>query len=105
MSPDVASDPIVQELCSLDAEIVSLPSKYSPGAVAEPSVAHVWELAALWFFNSNRIHEALRLFWRLYQQMVAGQGGGRINKGMPLVWMSDCYERLGFAVTLSVISC
>ena len=36
--------------------------------------ARVWELAALWFLNTNRIHEALGLFWRLYQQMTVGQG-------------------------------
>ncbi len=60
--------------------------------------ARVWELAALWFLNTNRVHEALGLFWRLYQQMTIGQGTSWVHKGMPLVWMSDCYARLGFVV-------
>ncbi|MGE3512125.1 MAG: hypothetical protein AB7N65_24950 [Vicinamibacterales bacterium] len=112
MSTPSASDPVVQELTSLDGQVVStlndrdsasrllevLPFKYSPSAVAQPNGARVWELAALWFLNSNRIHEALGLFWRLYQHMVEGQAGGRVHKGMPLVWMSECYARLGFAI-------
>lgn len=106
------TDPIVQELTSLDGAVAELlndrdsasrllellPLKYAPAAVATPDGAKVWELAALWFFNSNRAHESLGLFWSLYQQMSAGQGVGRLHKGMPLVWMSDCYARLGFAV-------
>ena len=44
--------------------------------------ARVWELAALWFLNTNRIYEALGLFWRLYQQMT-GQGTNWAHNGMP----------------------
>jgi hypothetical protein len=112
MSIPSESDPVVNELRSLDSEIVPilndrdsasrllelLPRKYGPSALADPQVARVWELTALWFLNSNRIHEALGLFWRLYQQMLDGQERSWIHKGMPLVWMSDCYARLGFAV-------
>ena len=112
MSIPSPSDPIVQELTSLDATVAQLlddrdsasrllellPAKYPPSTVAMVDGARVWELAALWFLNSNRIHEALGLFWRLYQQMAIGQEVGRVHKGMPLVWMSDCYGRLGFAV-------
>lgn len=112
MSTPSASDPVIQELTSLDAEIVPvlndrasasrllelLPSKYSPSTVVGPNGARVWELAALWFLNSNRVHEALGLFWRLYQQMVEGQQAAWAHKGMPLVWLSECYARLGFAL-------
>jgi hypothetical protein len=111
-TPDPA-DPVIQELTSLDAEIVSilhdrasasrllefLPSRFPPSAViSSPDASRIWELAALWFLNSHRVHEALGLFWRLYQQMVDGQQAGWSHKGMPLVWLSDCYGRLGFPV-------
>lgn len=112
MSIPSPSDPIVQELTSLDAAVAQLlsdrdsasrllellPGKYTPEVVVTPAGARVWELAALWFLNSNRVHEALGLFSRLYQQLAVGQDVGRVHKGMPLVWMSDCYARLGFVL-------
>lgn len=104
------SDPIVQELAQLDAEIVPilndqasasllielLPTKYSLTTVLSPNGTRAWELTALWFLNSGRAHEALGLFWRLYQQMLQGQQAAWSHKGMPLVWLSECYARLGF---------
>jgi hypothetical protein len=112
MSVPSPSDPVIQELTPLDARVAEvlkdrdsasrllqlLPEKYEPQAVLKDGGARVWELAALWFLNTNRVHEALGLFWRLYQQMTVGQSSGWSHKGMPLVWISDCYARLGFVV-------
>ena len=54
-----------------------------------------WELAALLHHIQGPHYEALQLFWSLYQHMlVAQQEGGQVHKGMPLVWMSDCFRDL-----------
>lgn len=112
MSFPTDSDPVVQELTALDAALIPvlndrasasrllelLPAKYPPSEIIKPNVARAWELVGLWFLNSGRVHEAVGLFWRLYQQMVDGQQAGRCHKGMPLVWLSECYARLGFPI-------
>jgi hypothetical protein len=99
MSVPSPSDPVIQGLTSLDALVAEalkdrdsasrllqlLPEKYGPQTVLNDRGARVWELAALWFLNTNRVHEALGLFWRLYQQMTVGQSSGWAHKRMPLV--------------------
>ncbi len=106
-------NPILQELEQLDAELIPilpqtdsastlarmLPSKYPSTRAAEPPGDRIWELAGLYFLNSGRIHEALGIFWELYMQMHQAQAVmGRIHKGMPLVWMSDCFRHLNFPI-------
>jgi hypothetical protein len=105
MSVPSSSDPVVQELTSLDASVAELlkdrdsaarllellPGKYPPQMAVKDGGARVWELAALWFLNTNRVHEALGLFWRLYQQMTVGQGTSWVHKGMPL--MSEAAQK------------
>jgi hypothetical protein len=113
MSADLPPTPIVQELRTLAPDLLPvfeerdaaarlitlLPAKYSPAQVASPPEDRAWELAGLFFLNSGRVHEALSIFWELYQQMLKAQSGSRrIHKGMPLVWISDCFKRLGFPV-------
>jgi len=107
------SDGILQEIESLDAELVPilaqtdsawklaelLPTKYPPEIVAKPPGDRAWELAGLYLLRAGRSHEALGLFWALYLQMLKAQEkSGRVHKGMPLVWMSDCFRQLGFPV-------
>ena len=48
----------------------------------------------------GRWHEALGLFGGLYQVKLKYQSsrGDRIHKGMPLVWISDCFYHLGCIV-------
>ena len=96
LEPDLL--PILDERDAAARLITLLPKRYTPAQVAEDA-ARIWELTALYFLNSERVHEALGIFWRLYQQMLdAQQTAGRIHKGMPLVWISDCFTRLGFPV-------
>jgi hypothetical protein len=73
-----------------------LPKTYR--SVQTETVARPWELVGLWFLHSGRFYEAVAIFWRLYQQMVEGQQKARCHKGMPLVWLSECYRALGFSV-------
>lgn len=113
MNSQPRENPILAELQGLDADllpvleerdaasrlITMLPARYTPAQVAQPPGDRIWELVGLSFLNSGRVHEALGIFWGLYQQMLEAQGGSkRIHKGMPLVWISDCFGRLGFPV-------
>jgi hypothetical protein len=76
-----------------------LPRRWQPHEVAsEGKPQRAWELSGLYYLRSNRCHEALAVFWRLYQHMLAAQAeAARVHKGMPLVWISDCFGQLGFA--------
>ena len=71
--------------------------KYKHDKVFSTEHVRAWELSGLYLLNSGRTHSALGLFWGLYQHLLDAQKElGRINKGTPLVWMSDCFARLGF---------
>ncbi len=78
-----------------------LPLTYSPAQVnAETNrECRAWELCGLFYYNLNRPHEALLIFQALYGHMIEAQGelGIRVHKGMPLVWIADCYQLMGFA--------
>jgi hypothetical protein len=106
-------NPIVDELGKLDADLVPmleeidsarrlaslLPEKYKPVQVVEHPGQRVWELAGLYFFNSGRLHEALGIFWSLYLHTLEAQAElGRVHKGVPLVWMSECFRLLNFPI-------
>jgi len=84
------------------AQLISgLPHIIRPRDVAIPSdLQRAWELCGLYFFNQGRWHEALPIFQALYEHMLRHQKETReyVHKGMPLVWMSDCFTRLGCPV-------
>ena len=73
-----------------------LPRRFTPRDVEQGGPnQRAWELVALLHRSSGRPNEALQIFWGLYQHMLAAQEqGGRAHKGMPLVWMSDCFHDL-----------
>jgi len=97
LAPDLL--PILDQRDAASRLMMLLPTRYTPTQVAQPSGDRAWELAGLYFLNSARIHEALGLFWGLYQHMLEAQNAsGRVHKGMPLVWISDCFNQLGFPV-------
>jgi hypothetical protein len=79
-----------------------LPKTYSPQKVAEPGSAEQkgWELAGLFYRNQRRYYEALPIFAGLYEHILVAQEqeDQRFHKGMPLVWISDCYRDMGFPV-------
>jgi hypothetical protein len=73
-----------------------LPNEFSPEDIShEGTKQRAWELAGLFYYNNQRWHEAMAIFSRLYQQMLTAQESGtRVHKGMPLVWISDCFRLL-----------
>lgn len=111
VAPD---DPLLDELRKLDPSLVAhierrdsaallleeLPRRYNVDQVAKPGPEQrAWEVAGLLHFNTGRTHEALAIFWRLYQHMLGAQRSGNyVHKGPSLVWIGDCFARLGFPV-------
>jgi len=60
----------------------------------------VWELSAQYLLYRSRAHEALAVFWALYERILQDQvkTKNRSHKGAPLVFISDCFLQLGFPV-------
>ncbi len=78
-----------------------LPDTFPPEIIATtPNEQRAWELTGLYYFQKKRFHEALPIFAALYYHMLAAKNKNseHIHKGMPLVWMSDCYLNMGFPV-------
>jgi hypothetical protein len=96
------SDELVAALEVRDAGqrlITLLPKLYGDGRIKESSSFRAWELCGVQLMNSNRIYEALGVFWELYQHMLRAQTDAkRIHKGMPLCWIGECFTRLDFPV-------
>jgi hypothetical protein len=89
---------IVQQRDSAARLLEELPRCLKPQDVVEVGGPgqRAWELAGVWHMQAMRPYEALQIFWGLYQHMLAAQKEGRrARKGMPLVWMSDCFQSLG----------
>lgn len=106
-------DPLLIELTDLDKTLLpyfegrnstrlveELSRRYSANQVATASdEQRIWEVAGLLFLNHVRIHEALTIFWRLYMHMLKAQNTGQyIHKGLPLLWIAECFDRLHFPV-------
>jgi hypothetical protein len=88
--------------------IKRLPEVWSPSDVAPPPnsgdqktvPARLWELVGLRLLYLGRPFEALTVFNLLYQHMLRAQiqNNRRIHKGMPLLWISECFQKLGFVL-------
>ena len=93
--PDLV--PLAKQRDSCARLLEELPQRFTPLEVGhEGPMQRAWELAGCLHMSQSRWYEALQIFWSLYQHMVAGQQHGqRVHKGMPLVWMSDCFRYLG----------
>jgi len=76
-----------------------LPKNFDPTSVMDGLPAQeAWTSIGAFYASQNRDHEALLIYSALYDQMLVAQEerGTRYHKGTPLVWMSDCYARLGY---------
>jgi len=95
--------PLLKQRDSAALLLKKLPRAFSPETVASPEEVgqRPWELSGLYYFNQRRFYEALSVFSALYDHMLVAQEeetDRRVHKGMPLVWMSDCYLAIGFPV-------
>jgi hypothetical protein len=106
-------DEIIEELKTLDGELIPLmtqtdaaarlmellPKRFSPSDVTTANGQRSWELSGLYLLFSGRAHEALGVLWGLYERMLEAQSTtSRVHKGVPLVWISECYHQLSFPV-------
>jgi hypothetical protein len=83
-----------------------LPKFLLPSSVSSPTPQQgAWEQVGLFYLQQGRWYEAILIFAALYDQMLAAQEETsiRFHKGMPLVWMSDCYRALGYTVISLVL--
>lgn len=79
----------------------SLPDYFSANRLAaDHRMQECWEKVGNFHKNQGRFHDALSIYHALYNQLIAAQEGTRkwMNKATPLIWISDCYLRLGFSV-------
>jgi hypothetical protein len=56
-----------------------------------------WEAAGLFYRYNQRFSEALAIYSKLYDYLLAAQevANARYPKGTPLVWMSECFAGMG----------
>ena len=57
----------------------------------------MWEVVGSFYRKEQRFHDALAIYSKLYDHLLAAQNVARTwcMKGTPLVWMSDCYAAMG----------
>ena len=92
---------LVQERDGAARLLEDLPKRFSPEEISnEGNQQRSWELVGLVYLNAQRWQEALLIFRLLYRHMLAAQknSGRWVHKGMPLVWLSDCFYDLGYPV-------
>jgi hypothetical protein len=81
---------------------IELPSRYSPSDVANANNVRqrAWELSGLWFMDQGRLYDAINVFLALYTHMLKfeAEAERQTHKGMPLVWISECFFRLNYPV-------
>ena len=81
--------------------ISKLKEVFTPESVAaDTNEQRTWQAVGNFYKNQYppRVHEALGIFAGLYDHMLVSEAntGIRAHKGMPLVWMSDCYDAMGY---------
>jgi hypothetical protein len=81
--------------------VQELPKAFSPvSVVTESDEQRAWALVGAFYRMQGRYYEALPIYAALYDHMLAAQeqASTRYHKGMPLVWMSDCYAGMGYTL-------
>lgn len=77
-----------------------LPSSLPARKVAEHGTdeRRVWELIGLFYRAYQRWFDAIAIYSSMYCHFLGYQleTETRVHKGMPLVWLADCYSALGF---------
>ena len=97
--------PFCSELRNATAILLErLPEEWTPEDVShvagkpKPIALRLWELIGLSIFKKYGPHEALAIFIALYDHMLFPQekNNFRVHKGMPLLWVSECFYSMGF---------
>lgn len=84
--------------------IKELPETLEAAKVAElrTKERRVWELIGLFLRSQHRYYDAIAIYLAMYYHFLRLQGSSnqRVHKGMPLLWIGECFYNLGF-ITLS----
>ncbi len=79
-----------------------LPSLYKPSSITNPEgdEQFLWEGMGQKLMKQSRFFEAVEIFSSLYEHMLEAQieSNSWTHKGMPLVWISDSFLRLGYPI-------
>ncbi len=82
-----------------DELVKELPSLLPPASLAgDTKDRRTWEMVGLLYVNLGRHHDAIAIFRAMLNQMYTQQEGSSafVHKGVPLVWLADCYQALGY---------
>lgn len=83
---------------------IELPSKLPSEKVAKDGTDEraIWDLIGYFYRHNQRWYDAIAIYLSMYYHFLNLQSslGEWVPKGLPLVWVADCYSSLGFA-TLS----
>ncbi len=78
-----------------------LRSNFSAELVAQYGTRQrqAWERFGLLYRSQQRWYDAILIYSAMYEHFIKLQlrSKNRIHKGMPLVWIADCYEALGYS--------
>ncbi len=72
---------------------------FQPADICRDDRQRAWELVGLWFMNQeHRYYEAAQIFLSLYEYLCEAEVtlNKWIAKGMPLVWISECFGALNY---------
>jgi hypothetical protein len=82
--------------------IKALEEDFTPGDVITKSgnenIQNLWQNIGLDLIKANRYYEATEVFFSLYKKLIQWQIDENKwpHKAMPLVWISDCFLKLGY---------
>lgn len=92
---------IYKDVDSTAKLIVELPNRYSHEKISKVGESlRIWELIGLYYKNIGRWNDSLAIFSELYNHLIYTQLelNTWVHKGMPLVFIRDCYLNLGCPV-------
>ncbi len=85
----------LMEMEGAAALATALPKSICPMALldAKKELQRVWELFGLYYLNQGRVHEAMPLFYALYDRLLDYQEKThcQVPKGTSLFWISRCH--------------
>ena len=80
---------------------IQIPQCFTPDKLSqEKNLITCWERIGNFYKNLRRPYEALSIYFSLYYQLIKTQKLTKeyIHKGLPLLWISECYYTMGFPV-------
>ena len=93
--------PLMEERDGAPKIVNKLKELYPPDVVSRVGEQqNTWQYIALFYRDTNRLHQAIQVISNLYYHMITFQiqSNTQTHKGMPLIWMRDFHLSLGHSV-------